>query len=340
MDTLHFLSFLVMNIYTFTCFNQTFHLEHGEKYRILFWNSENFFDTVDDPLTNDDEFTPNGSRRWSYQRYGEKVKQVYKVLTAAGNPFPPEIIALCELENSKVLTDLTANSPFFRFGYKFIHMDSPDSRGIDVAVLYDPFKVEILHEQFHNPFLDKPSLKSRYILYVKAVIHKTDTIHLFVNHWPSKYGGKGITEEFRILAAKALKSYSDSIFSTFYKPKIIITGDFNDSPYDISVSGFLGAECLNSKNIEHNKLYNLSCEAMPGTYKFQGIWEVLDQFIVSGTLLGEAAKTKKPGFEIFQEDFLLINDESYSGVKPYRTWEGMKYAGGYSDHLPIILSVF
>jgi hypothetical protein len=344
MTSIHFLFIYLLSLLAITDSETTYtRKEQKPRYRVMFWNVENLFDMIDDPLSNDDEFTPGGIRRWSYQRYMEKINKVYKVIVASGNPSPPEIIGLCELENTKVLHDLTVSSPFFRFNYEFIHMDSPDSRGIDVAVLYDPSKVEILNTCFFNPFsMSMPSLKTRYILYMEAIIHKSDTVHVFFNHWPSKYGGKGISEPLRILAAKGLKHYTDSIFSALHNPSIIITGDFNDSPEDISICKYLEANCNTSGKIENNKLYNLSCEAKPGTYKYQGIWEVLDQFIVSGSLINASRKPprKKPHFEIFQAEFLLIKDEAYPGIKPFRTWEGFKYKGGYSDHLPVILSVF
>lgn len=312
-------------------------------YRIMFWNVENLFDTRDDSLTDDSEFTPEGIRRWGYTRYKQKVNNIYKVLAASGDPYPPEIIGLCEVENRSVLLDITFNSPFLRHGYKIVHRDSPDRRGIDVAVLYDPARISILNTSFISPYMTESGpAETREIVYIEALSHHKDTLHIFFNHWPSKYGGAGYTEPMRQKTATTLKNHIDSLQSVRPDANIIIGGDFNDPPDAIGLRQVLGAECASNAVPEKDKIYNISCEARPGTYKYQGIWSVLDQFMVSGNMLmpGEKKDFQPIRFEIFSPSFLLVNDETFSGVKPYRTWNGMKYSGGYSDHLPVVVSIY
>ena len=312
-------------------------------YRVMFWNVENLFDIHNDSTINDDEFTPAGIRRWSYTRYKQKINNIFKVLAATGNPYPPELIALCEVENRQVLMDLTFSSPFVRYGYKIIHRDSKDSRGIDVAVLYDTRLVKILKTDFITPVIGLSGTgKTRDIVYLEVFISGRDTVHLFFNHWPSKYGGVGYTDPLRKQVAATLRNYIDSLQDVRVNARIIIGGDFNDPPDAISLREVLGSLCADGRECEQQKLYNLSCFARPGTYKYQGIWETIDQFIVTGNMIcneNEINETKAV-FEIFCPDFLLEKDEAFSGVKPFRTWEGMRYKGGYSDHLPVILNVF
>lgn len=313
------------------------------RYRIMFWNVENYFDTQNDSLTNDDEFTPDGIRRWNYTRYLRKVNNLYKVLVAAGDPYPPEIIGLCEVENRQVLDDLIYKSPFSRYGYKAVHRDSKDKRGIDVAVLYNPQLVKLLNIQFISPYLNGTSpAETREIIYIEAVVCLMDTIHFYFNHWPSKYGGAGYTEPLRKLTAGTLKTSVDSLQKEHINPKIIIGGDFNDSPEAVSITQVLGAGCVENIFPESRTLYNLSCGGNPGTLKYQGIWGIIDQFIVTGNMLpGNNRKDDRDvRFSIFAPEFLLVTDEHYSGLKPFRTWDGMKYIGGFSDHLPVMLTIY
>lgn len=318
--------------------------DHDIRYRVMFWNVENLFDIYNDSLTNDDEFTPEGIRRWNYFKYKEKINNIYKVFIAAGNPYPPEIIGLCEVENRNVLKDLVIDSPFGRFDYKILHKDSDDIRGIDVAVLYNPGRIRLLHSDFIQPvFSFSSQQRTRDILYMKSVIDDIDTINLFVCHLPSKYGGAGLTEILRKSVAANLRKLVDSIQLNNFEAKIIICGDMNDSPFSESISSVLNSKCLNnSDSIIAKEIYNLSCDLFPGTYKYNGIWENIDQFIVSGVFFknvkNKILSTVK--LEIFSPDFLLENDEVYSGRKPFRTWYGMKYKGGFSDHLPLILNVY
>lgn len=317
--------------------------QNNASYKILFYNVENLFDTYDDTLINDEEFLPEGNRFWNNYKYYNKLNNIYKVIVAVGKWNPPAIIGLCEIENKKVLNDLINNTPLVKFEYKIIHEDSPDRRGIDVGLLYlEDFFRPISYEAIPIHFPDNPDSKTRDILYIKGIANKTDTLNIFVNHWPSRWGGQLESENRRVFVASVLKSKVDSIFQINPESNVIITGDFNDYPDNKSISNVLNAK-QEFDTIENGQLYNLSAHLFKtkniGTHKYQGEWGVLDQFMVSGSLLQVKNKisTSLDDLHIFNADFLLEPDEGYYGFKPKRTFIGYKYNGGFSDHLPTYL---
>lgn len=322
--------------------SQSFNPERERSLRILFYNTENTFDTINDPATDDDEFTPEAIRRWNSYRYYTKIKNLYKTFIATGGWQPPEIIGLCEVENKKVLEDLVHNTPFNKFNYKIIHKDSPDQRGIDVAAIYNPLKFKILKYQFFPVELPDSYRNTRDILYIKGSTKIKDTLHLFINHWPSKWGGTLKTEPKRICAAKILRKKIDSLFDVNSSSKIIVTGDFNDPPEAKSIRKILKAIPVGD-TIKEGKLYNLSTrwDEFYGTHKYQGKWSVIDQLMVSSALLKKQKMyyCHSDDAFIYYSDFLLKADEKYTGEKPFRTFIGYRYHGGYSDHLPVILDL-
>lgn len=319
--------------------------ETGEKFRVMFYNVENFFDAYDDSLKRDEEFTPDGERHWTNRKFYEKINKIYKVIMATGAWEPPTLVGLSEVENRFVLEKLINETPLKNFGYKIIHYESPDRRGIDVALLYR----ESLFEPFHSEpipvvFDDAPDYKTRDILYVKGLVGGREMIHVFINHWPSRYGGYLATVSRRNHAAAILKQKTDSLLIVNSASAIIITGDFNDGPADESFAKILGAK-MPSDTIRNTAYYNLMLPDQQnwkyGTLKYRESWDKFDQFVVSGSLLNN-----KPGLkvfeqkaEIFHDNFLLTDDKTYLGQKPFRTYTGFKYAGGYSDHLPIYLDL-
>jgi predicted extracellular nuclease len=232
-------------------------LERGD-YRIMFYNCENLYDTYDDSLKADEEFLPDGMKYWTWTRYQKKLANISKVITGIGGWDPPEIIGLCEIENRYVLDGLTKESAIQKHNYQIIQKESPDSRGIDVAFLYlkDKF-TPISYKAIPVIFPDAPERKTRDILYVCGYTNKKDTLHIFVNHWPSRWGGELESEDKRIVAALTLRSYVDSIFDTNSKANILIMGDLNDFPENISVHNELRAK-TEYDNIKSNELYNLS----------------------------------------------------------------------------------
>jgi len=315
--------------------------------RIMFYNVENLFDTVDDTLCQDEEFLPYGEKHWTPKRYMNKLNNLYKVVVALGEWRPPEIIGLCEVENRKVLEDLIHKTPLSQFNYEIVHQDSPDERGIDVALVFINEYFTLLQSQFLTvTSINDPDWKTRDILYVKGITTESDTLHLFVNHWPSRYGGQLETEDYRITAAMVLREKIDQVFAVNPEAKMIVMGDFNDNPIDKSIRIELGVESNGDYTaIRKDKLYNLprtgEDKKVAGTHKYRMNWALLDQFIVSGKLLeGDSQLTIHPaGFTIFSPGFLLETDEINMGVKPFRTYVGFRYQDGFSDHLPIYIDI-
>lgn len=303
-----------------------------DEIQIVFWNVENLFDIEDDSLKNDEEFLPYSMRGWNRVRYQRKLFSLYKTLVAAGQWKLPEVIALAEIENEKVLQDLIEQTPLLRAGYKIIHQDSEDRRGIDLAVLYRPERIQIMDTSFiHLNFPDDPYRKSRDILYLKAQATEEHDFHLFVNHWPSRYGGGKASEQGRNFAASVVKSQIDSLLSDRPDASIIVTGDFNDTPEDASLKTLVGSD---------TSLLIISNQSFAGTHKFQGIWSHFDQVWISKSLRrSETFYVKNDKAEVFHPDWLLETDKAFGGVKPNRTYEGYRYHGGYSDHLPVYLSL-
>lgn len=329
---------------------------------ILFYNLENVFDTIDDPCAGDDDFLPQGARRWNGYRYRQKLNRLYKVLVAAGEWDAPYVIGVCEVENRRVLEDLVHRTPFSRYPYRIIHKDSPDARGMDVAALYHAHRFFPLSHDYIPLRKGGTTLSTREILYIKGLVHsKQDTLHLFFNHWPSKWQGALATRPKRILAARTLRKKIDSIRRLHPGAFIAAMGDFNDPPEAESLTRHLGAEEFTG-TARPDKLYNLSFpwqDQAAGTQKYRENWQVIDQVMVSGTLLKDRTngtrddvKKTQPGrypgkglhtnpdlARIFQPPFLLTTDKQYTGTKPFRTWVGYRHQGGFSDHLPVMLEI-
>lgn len=311
--------------------------------RIMFYNVENLFDTQDDSIKNDNEFLPEGSRRWNNSKMYDKINKLYKVIVAVGGWSPPDIIGLCEIENRFVISLLLNYTPLQKFNYGVVHAESPDQRGIDVAILYNRDRINKISEEFisvHFPFSHNTT---RDIAYMKARVNNKDTLHIFVNHWPSRLGGEKKSEPNRMFVAGILKSKTDSIFKLPGSKNIVIMGDFNDEPVNNSLINGLKAR-IEFTDILFSSLYNLSaCDPLNfyGTLKYQSGWQIFDQFIVSGQLLDKKSNltTSCENFHIFNADFLLEPDEKYMGKKPFRTYSGFKYNHGYSDHLPVYLDL-
>jgi hypothetical protein len=308
----------------------------------MFYNTENFYDSENDSLTRDDEFTTEGIRRWTPGRMHKKAERLGKVIVAAGKWNPPVIVGLCEVENLRVLELLSGIAPLRKYHYKIVQKDSPDERGMDVALIYrsdlfKPFDWEAI------PVVDPNdrSFKTRDILQVSGVLNACDTLHLFVNHWPSRYGGIMETIRFRRLAAETLKKAIRHLKSRFTNAKIVCMGDFNDTPDDESIAVVLGAKEADNPIVK-GELINLSqgWHSNPvKTIKSQYSWEVFDQWIVSDNFVESTGCIKFPHAEIFNPGFLLEPDVKFGGVKPKRTYVGFKYREGFSDHLPILLRI-
>lgn len=320
-------------------------VESQNSFRVMFYNVENLFDVHDDSLKDDNDFLPDGFMRWSEWKYREKLNNITKVITAVGGMNSPALVGLCEVENDSVLHDLTRRSALHAQGYDFIITNSPDERGIDIALLYQRHQFKILeHTEYEIKFSDKRSPPTRNILHAVGTLINKDTLDVFVSHFPSRVSGKHETEQIRIESAQVLRNKVDSILTIRAKSNLVIMGDFNDEPLDKSLLNTLKAKQV-KEEIGNNDLYNLfytkSKTPEFGTYKYQGIWSVSDHLIVNGTLLNSANTTHVKNSEayIYNEKFLLEKDEKYYGMKPFRTNIGPRYNGGFSDHLPIYMDL-
>ena len=316
--------------------------------RIAFYNVENYFDTKDDSLKNDNEFLPDGVKAWNYKRYREKQNNIYRTFMAMGGwDGPPSLIGVCEIENRFVLEDLLRQTELKKFNYGVVHEESPDNRGIDVGLFYRKDHIRILkHQALPLIFPFDTAGKTRDILYVKALVLGKDTLHYFVNHWPSRWGGQAKSEPRRMEAAKVIRNKVDSIQNAYADAHIIIIGDLNDEYENRSIIEGLRAK-TEVEALKPGDLFNYTRQVMAktgmGSHKYQGHWGTLDHVIVSQSLLrGEQAgklKASPQGAFIFTGRFLLEEDTRNTGFQPFRTYAGPKYLGGFSDHLPVFLDL-
>lgn len=324
-----------------------FGVSQGQKrgdIRIMFYNVENLFDTKDDPATDDQEFTPYGNKHWNRDKYEHKLQNLYKVIAGVGTWQAPEIAGFAEVENRQVLSDLITTTPLSKVAYKIAHFDSPDPRGIDVGLIYRSDKLRLIKQApVTISFKNDPKRKTRDILYVQFSL-QNDTIHVFINHWPSRRAGEQATETLRIQVASILRQKVDSLQKRNQQSKIIIMGDFNDEPADVSINRHLKASGSVQGN-DNFTLHNLSSHWLKnsptGTHSYRGQWGVLDQIIVSGGLIrSKNLYTTTSSAHIFSEPYLLQTDSRNLTKKPFPTFAGFKYLGGYSDHLPVYLDLF
>ena len=303
----------------------------GDTLVVMFYNVENLFDVHNDSLTRDEDFLPDGSYRWTYSRYKQKSTNIARVILTANQWNPPVLVGLCEVENAFVIKQLLYGSGLGNVGYDYIHFDSPDFRGIDVALLYNRYLIKILEKRavsLSNPKLD---LVTRDALYAKVIYAGDDTLHIVVNHWPSKRGGEKASEEKREYAAATVRALCDSIRSHQAGAHIVLMGDFNDEASSYAIHEVLGAKAPSDAT---SLLINLSLlNKNLGSHKFQGSWSCIDHIIVSRSLWRHG---HPPIFKLVDLPFLLEEDKIFSGVKPFRTYSGPRYLGGYSDHLPVM----
>lgn len=311
---------------------------------VAFYNLENFFDTVNNPLINDDDFTPAGEKNYNSTIYWNKVHHLATVLSEIGtdiNPDGPAIIGVAEIENDTVLNDLIRDPLLLPRNYKFVHYDSKDIRGVDVAFLYNPkyFSVEDSKKLFvHLPEGTKENIFTRDILWVKGRLAEEE-VNVFVNHWPSRLGGEERSAPGREAAARVDKNFIDSIQKINPNVKIIVMGDLNDDPVSPSVTKVLGAKGK-IEDVQSGELFNPWVEMYKkgyGTLAYQDAWGLFDQIMINYPWLN---KNQAGWFyyqqHIFNKQFMIENIGKYKGY-PMRTWDGNTYRGGYSDHFPTYL---
>lgn len=321
--------------------------ETSDTLLVAFYNVENLFHPTNDSLTADEDFTPEGLYHWGYKRYFRKINNIAKVLIAMGKGSPPGIVGVAEIENDRVLHDLCHRSPLQRFDYRFVHHDSPDRRGVDVALLYRDSLVTVLHEEaIPVVFPFEPSTRNRDLLHVLVRLPCGDSLHIVVNHWTSRFGGYAATIPKRNYYADVARQLVDSLL--FHNPQanILLMGDFNDYPTDESMEQHLRARRYkpaqhDSGDTLFNLMYHFVDQNNVGSHKHEDFWGCLDQIIVTHNMLygSERVQIADRVPHIFDADFLFVPDEKYGGVKNYRTYSGPRYIGGYADHLPVFVKI-
>jgi len=315
--------------------------QKGNAEVVAFYNLENLFDTIDTPDVNDFEFTPEGPKKWNSEKYNAKLGQMAVVIAQLGNKYNengPSVVGLCEMENRQVLMDLVNTDVLRNRSYEIIHYDSPDERGIDVALLYqaDKFKPE---NTISAPLMIRDENGEQVLTRDQLVVSGRldgEKMHFIVNHWPSRYGGEESSRPFRKEAALLTRALVDSIMRIERNAKIVIMGDLNDDPDNESVLKYLNAS-PDCSDLKKGALYNATgplFEKGQGTLLYRGVWNLFDQLIISLPLL----KQKKGSFyfdsaHIYKEEFLLQQEGKYKGYT-WRTYVGNNYHGGFSDHLP------
>ncbi len=303
---------------------------HPMPFVVMEYNCENLFDCRHDSLKEDYDFTPQGNHHWTFSRYWRKVNDIGKVIHQCGGSYErrhlPDIVALAEVENDSVITMLTRRSMLKNAGYKYVMTNSLDTRGVDVALLYNPLTFRLIAHHSLRMKLRKGQKPTRDILYAEGCIRNGDTLHIFVVHSPSRSGGETVSEPYRIAVAERLITAIDSVRGIYDNAKIIITGDFNDYYYNKQLRMLQAA---NMTNVSANAHGNIA----KGTYKYGGEWKSLDHILLSAPLLDNVKDC-----HIHDPQWLLQQDYRH-GYKPRRTFRGTFYQSGVSDHLPLVLNM-
>lgn len=313
--------------------------------RVAFYNVENLFDTLDAPIIDDSEFLPTSKSMWTRERYETKLKHIAKVVDSMGFP---SVMGMVEVENRRVLDDLTTKTALKAKNYGIAHFESPDERGIDCALMYKKTDFQVKNAKPHNiTFPNNDPDRTRDILEVSGILRGMP-VTIFVNHWPSRSGGAEESAPKRIFVGQVLKRAVDSVMKADANARIIIMGDLNDDPDDKSLLEGLKADYWNGDvtprpKVDKNKLYNLAAgvkRSGSGSYYYKNEWEVIDQMIVNGALLDGKSKLVTRDVEtVFNATFLTYKDKSGKNL-PNRTYTGPVYRGGYSDHFPIYTTLY
>ncbi len=295
------------------------------RFTLVELNCENLFDCRHDTLKQDTEWLPASARHWTPARYWSKVNRLGQAILSSVDNSIPDLVALVEVENDSCLHSLTRRSLLHHAGYEYFMTESPDLRGIDVALLYQPATFRpICYDYLRVPPL-KEMRPTRDILYVQGETQSHDTLHVFVVHAPSRYGGERASRPNRMLVSERLTDYIEKLPT---KTNVVVVGDFND---------YADSPALRHHSI--NGLHNVTTQTKGhygkalGTYRYRGRWQSIDHVLVSKPLLGKVIQTY-----INDGSFLLERDDKYGGVKPFRTYNGFQYQNGFSDHLPLVVT--
>ncbi|MDD6928997.1 MAG: endonuclease/exonuclease/phosphatase family protein [Porphyromonas sp.] len=313
-----------------------------QRVTVAFYNLENLFDTIDQE-NNDEEFLPEGANRWTPERYQHKLRNMSHVISLIGGD-GPAIIGVAEIENRGVLEDLIAQDSLRDKHYDIVHYDSPDRRGIDCAILYQPEVYKVFASGARAVEIpNEPWIKTRDVVYASGLLDG-EIVHVLVGHWPSRSGGEAVSLHRRMAAAQTMRSVADSLYTLFPGSKVIMMGDFNDDPISPSVRDGLGTQASPDglKPADYYtpmlQLYNKGM----GTLAYRDVWNLFDIIVVNGELIGNNPttwqlyrdpKTTDMGF-IFKQPFMIQQSGQYKGYT-LRTFVGGQWQGGYSDHFPV-----
>ncbi len=304
--------------------------------RIMFYNVETAFWPLDDPEREDDEFTAGGARHWSFTRLRNKLNHLSRVILAAGDGRVPMLVGLAEVEGDSVMNYWTHRTPLRKTGYKYIVTQGPDVRGIQTALLYHPSSFRLLHHEAYTVPMPEGERPTRQLLHAAGLIASGDTLDVIVVHQPSRLGGVEQTQAKRDAARTTLLHVADSLSAVRIHPNIIMMGDMNENPREA---------VLQQDGVSYTNLMYPLYEQMQqspsayGTHKYHGEWSLIDHFIVHPDLLDEKASVHLSDSRIFSLPFMMTDDVTYQGKRPFRTYYGYRHEGGYSDHLPIIVDL-
>jgi hypothetical protein len=329
---------LVLTVFTATS-------QDKKKYRVVcvgFYNVENLYDTQHDEGKNDYEFLPNGANGWTEERYQKKLENIAEVISKLGTKTVPSgaaVIGLCEIENRRVLEDLTAMPSIKNKNYQIVHYEGPDLRGVDVALIYQPALFKLVSSRSITLKIPRnEGFFTRDQLLVSGILDD-ELVHIIVNHWPSRSSGEKRTSPLRCAAADLTRSVVDSILQTDENAKIIAMGDLNDDPVNESILKHLRAkgkqEDLKSGDL-FNPMFKMYKDGV-GSLAYRDSWSLFDNIIVSQGLLGNDRSTYKLyQAKVFNEDFLSQQSGAFKGY-PFRTFAGGAYQAGYADHFPVYM---
>lgn len=321
--------------------DRPFSLKSGDTLTIGFFNVENLFDGLDDPAINDEQFVYGKDPKLQYspEKYQIKLNNLAQVIEKMGDRNGPEILGLSEVENATVLKDLVANSRISAYGYQICHFNSPDERGIDCALLYKSSAFTLVSAT-PIPVSLPDNDKTRDILYVKGLIGKKDTLHLFVNHWPSRRGGSEESAPLRMIAAQTVWNTVSGILLKQPGARIAVMGDLNDDPTDPSVRQGMHGSCTQVTNVA--SLYNPFCELHKpdafGTLMHEGRWNLFDQILISKTLQSGKGPTLKRA-SVYKPDYMVLTFGERKGASKRSVVYGKFKEDGYSDHFPVFINL-
>lgn len=329
-------SFFLLCLTTCCCFSQTKH-----RLRLMEWNCENLFDTVHDYGKDDVQFLPDGEYEWDSRRYWAKQGRLARTILDAGGLQPVDIIGLCEVENDSVIVDLIHRTRMAALDYEYLITSSRDQRGVDVALLYQPLTFRPIETKaFSVPYDSATERPTRDIMWCAGVIPTGDTLDVVLVHFPSRRGGKSVTAPYRQRAAGLVCHLVDSLHRHRVHAAVMVMGDCNDEPHDKSLRLMAKAGLRNLSQQARVPLDGDERKSkkrqIEGTYYYQAEWSRIDNVLLSA---GAVKRFDAADCQIFAPDYLLEPDKD-GFLRPFRTYRGPIYHGGYSDHLPLILDMW